>query len=397
MVAKVLKAHLEGVVLKDPCGTYQPGKRGWIKVKKDYLYQGQMADSADLVVLGASYGSGRKGGVLSIFLMGCFDNRDFLWKTVTRVHTGLDDNARLEMHDELLKLMERSNPHLVPTWFLCNKPLLPDFVAKDPLQMPVWEITGAEFTKSGENTTAGISIRFPRITRVRNDKTAKDATDLKHLEELYEASKNNVNVDLLLKLCDQPTNDIVINGKLSVPPCNPPNTSHEILKRVCKDDSKDFSGPKCQQMRTPIKQQTTMDIFTKTSLKRSEINESNLEGGVEKNRKRKIPREKEKQSNVEVKESKLDRDLFKGLVAYFSDELKSKDIIMNFKGNGGFITIDTKIANVAFHEASTASINLKDSRLKFQPSCRHLNIKWLEDSLERKSLQMYPFYAVFIR
>ena len=42
-------------------GPYQPGKRHWLKVKKDYLQAGTMADSADLVVLGAYYGTGNKG------------------------------------------------------------------------------------------------------------------------------------------------------------------------------------------------------------------------------------------------------------------------------------------------------------------------------------------------
>lgn len=40
---------------------YEPGKRHWLKVKKDYLCDGAMADSADLVVLGAWYGTGNKG------------------------------------------------------------------------------------------------------------------------------------------------------------------------------------------------------------------------------------------------------------------------------------------------------------------------------------------------
>jgi len=40
---------------------YEPGKRHWLKVKKDYLCGGAMADSADLVVLGAWYGTGNKG------------------------------------------------------------------------------------------------------------------------------------------------------------------------------------------------------------------------------------------------------------------------------------------------------------------------------------------------
>ena len=42
-------------------GVYEPGKRHWLKVKKDYLAEGAMADSADLVVLGAYYGTGNKG------------------------------------------------------------------------------------------------------------------------------------------------------------------------------------------------------------------------------------------------------------------------------------------------------------------------------------------------
>jgi ATP-dependent DNA ligase len=43
---------------------YEPGKRHWLKVKKDYLYGGAMADSADLVVLGAWFGTGQKGKFL---------------------------------------------------------------------------------------------------------------------------------------------------------------------------------------------------------------------------------------------------------------------------------------------------------------------------------------------
>lgn len=42
-------------------GSYEPGKRHWLKVKKDYLNEGAMADTADLVVLGAFYGKGSNG------------------------------------------------------------------------------------------------------------------------------------------------------------------------------------------------------------------------------------------------------------------------------------------------------------------------------------------------
>ena len=51
---------LEGLVLKDTKSIYEPGKRHWLKMKKDYLDSGSMADTADLVVLGAYYGTGNK-------------------------------------------------------------------------------------------------------------------------------------------------------------------------------------------------------------------------------------------------------------------------------------------------------------------------------------------------
>lgn len=49
-------------------------------------------------------------------------------------------------------------------------------------QAPVWEITGAEFSKSEMHTADGISIRFPRMTRIRDDKDWKSATNLPQLK-----------------------------------------------------------------------------------------------------------------------------------------------------------------------------------------------------------------------
>ena len=61
---------------------YEPGKRNWLKVKKDYLADGAMADTADLVVIGAFYGKGRK---MSLFLMGVHDPHTDKWCMVTEV------------------------------------------------------------------------------------------------------------------------------------------------------------------------------------------------------------------------------------------------------------------------------------------------------------------------
>ena len=55
----------------------------------------------------------------------------------------------------------------------------------------MWEITGAEFSKSTTHTADGISIRFPRVTRIRDDKDWQTANDLPHLkvsEDLFVCS-----------------------------------------------------------------------------------------------------------------------------------------------------------------------------------------------------------------
>ncbi|XP_050527086.1 DNA ligase 3 isoform X2 [Daktulosphaira vitifoliae] len=107
MVENVLKQGFEGLVLKDLTGVYEPGKRHWQKVKKDYLFGGTMADSADLVVLGAWFGTGNKGGMMSIFLMGCYDAKKDVWCTVTKVHGGHDDKT-LEKLQNLFNLSKKT-------------------------------------------------------------------------------------------------------------------------------------------------------------------------------------------------------------------------------------------------------------------------------------------------
>ncbi|XP_072501034.1 DNA ligase 3 isoform X2 [Notamacropus eugenii] len=189
MINRVIREGLEGLVLKDVKGTYEPGKRHWLKVKKDYLNEGAMADTADLVVLGAFYGQGNKGGMMSIFLMGCYDPSSQKWCTVTKCSGGHDDATLARLQNELDMVKISKDPSKIPSWLKINKNYYPDFIVPDPKKAPVWEITGAEFSKAEAHTADGISIRFPRCTRIRDDKDWKSATNLPQLKELYQLSK----------------------------------------------------------------------------------------------------------------------------------------------------------------------------------------------------------------
>uniref|UniRef100_A0A672HCU4 DNA ligase n=1 Tax=Salarias fasciatus TaxID=181472 RepID=A0A672HCU4_SALFA len=191
MITRVIREGLEGLVLKDVKSTYEPGKRHWLKVKKDYLNEGAMADTADLVVLGAFYGKGSNGGIMSSFLMGCFDPDSRKWCTVTKCSGGYDDAMLARLQKELDVIKISKEPSKIPGWLNIIKNYYPDFIIRDPEKAPVWEITGAEFSKSEMHTADGISIRFPRMTRVRDDKDWKSATNLPQLRELFRISKEN--------------------------------------------------------------------------------------------------------------------------------------------------------------------------------------------------------------
>ncbi|XP_017026654.1 DNA ligase 3 [Drosophila kikkawai] len=409
MTAKVLHANLEGVVLKSPSSTYQPGKRNWLKVKKDYLFNGKMADTADLVVLGAWYGSGKKGGVLSIFLMGCYDARDGLWKTVTKVHSGLDDSTNEEVHDALIKLTDRADASRTPSWLLCKKSLVPDVLAKDPQQMPVWEITGAEFTKAEAHTASGISIRFPRITRRRSDKSAKEANDLAHLEDLFDASKKNVNVDLLLadatKGEEQPGSSRSSSAKKSkrsstgsgdegAAPTPTKRKASKVEQSLpsSQREMKDFFKP-IKESKTEVKH----DIKVKIEPKNEFETEVKIEPKLEEKEETKSKDEKQFKLEKKTPESKSAKStLFSGLVAHFAMEQDSKKLREQFERHGGSCTTNARKANLVFYNRNEI-MDLGKLRPLYRHSCRHLNVSWLQTSLENQSRQPYPLHAVMLK
>ncbi|KAG5347662.1 DNLI3 ligase, partial [Acromyrmex charruanus] len=427
-IVHILKLGLEGLVLKDIDSKYEPGKRHWLKVKKDYLCGGAMADSADLVVVGAWYGTGNKGGMLSVFLMGCYDERRDKWLTVTKVHTGHDDATLTMLQDQLDMVKIGKDVEKLPNWLHAKKPMVPDFVAKDPKKQPVWEITGAEFTNQGVHTADGISIRFPRVTRIRHDKDWSTATTLDELRVLFKRKPESVDFGRLLDtLTDVKTSprkkpfDPVKNTspkKIESSRTNfwdEPSTSSKkelpedikeevkeiplqegILKRRkgnnCDEESSDKVRSERKRLKREIKGKLENSSLTK--LKKEEKSDSRTEGSFESSFDASSV-----DSDVEVtKFSNVLQEVRASLAPGF-DTSRKKDTRRMLKTLGATIVTlmdghDSTVTHVIHTRAEIPSSAILREYAVFPRTVRHVNVSWLEETAAQSRRQEEIQHAV---
>ncbi|KAF4675378.1 tRNA ligase [Perkinsus chesapeaki] len=176
-----VEASCEGLMLKTLIdhATYEPSKRSlnWLKLKKDYLTG--MADSLDLVPIGAFYGKGKRTGVYGTYLLAVYDANEGEYQSCCKVATGFTDEF-LDKHYDHHK--ENVIPRKRADYVVADK-MTPD-VWLDATQ--VWEIQCADLSISPVHTGAcnlidsaggkGIGLRFPRFIRIRDDKNPEDAT-----------------------------------------------------------------------------------------------------------------------------------------------------------------------------------------------------------------------------
>jgi len=175
-----IKDCCEGLMVKtlDVNATYEPAKRSfnWLKLKKDYL-DTEMGDSLDLVVVGADYGKGKRTGVFGAFLLACYNEDLECLQTVCKIGTGFSDENLELIHNKLKDLVMDKAPNdlkfrekNIDVW------VKPEFV---------WEVKAADLSISpmylaGQGLAdpdKGISARFPRFIRHRDDKKVDEATN----------------------------------------------------------------------------------------------------------------------------------------------------------------------------------------------------------------------------
>jgi DNA ligase-1 len=152
----------EGLVLKDLESAYKPGVRGksWLKLKH--------VKSLDLVIVAADWGYGRRHGWLSNYHLAARDEATGEFRLVGKTFKGLTDPEFHEMTERLLAL-ERSRRR--GTVFVQPRVVV--------------EVLFNEVQESGQYPS-GLALRFARITRIREDKSAREADTLQTLDKLYE-------------------------------------------------------------------------------------------------------------------------------------------------------------------------------------------------------------------
>ena len=149
----IVRGH-EGVMLKALEEPYVAGSRGWgwLKVKPVH--------TLDLVVLAAEWGHGRRQGWLSNLHLGARDPSGDGFVMLGKTFKGLTDEMLTWQTAKLLELETARD-----SWTVQVRPELVVEIAFDGVQ-------------TSSRYPGGVALRFARVIRYREDKTAAEADTL---------------------------------------------------------------------------------------------------------------------------------------------------------------------------------------------------------------------------
>ncbi len=190
---KAINEGTEGLICKSTSedSTYQAGKRGWMWIKWKRSYRSEMADTVDLVVVGAFAGKGRRAGTYGALLMAAYDDQRDVFETACKLGTGFTDEELEELPDILEPISSDEPPANLESTVEPDIWVLPEIVL---------EVIGDEITLSPVHTCcfdsvregSGLAVRFPRMIRRRPHREATDATTTRELLELYQMQRKQI-------------------------------------------------------------------------------------------------------------------------------------------------------------------------------------------------------------
>lgn len=165
--------------------TYEPDKRleSWLKVKKDYSTS---SETLDLIPVAGWHGQGRKSKWWSPILLAVRNPETGTLEAVTKCMSGFTDKFYQANKDKY-----SPGSHNV-----ISRPSYMDYAGEPDIwfePQEVWEMAFADITLSPTYTAAiglvseerGLSLRFPRFLRVREDKSVDEASTGDYLAVLW--------------------------------------------------------------------------------------------------------------------------------------------------------------------------------------------------------------------
>ena len=185
----------KGARRKALLSTYEPDKRSdsWLKVKKDY---NTSADTLDLIPIAGWHGQGRKAKWWSPILLAVRNPETGSLEAVTKCISGFTDKFYAANKE---KYAEGSDNVIAKPGYV-EYPGQPD-VWFEPQE--VWEMAFADITMSPTYLAAiglvseerGLSTRFPRFLRVREDKSIDEASTADYLATLWRKQEARVEAE----------------------------------------------------------------------------------------------------------------------------------------------------------------------------------------------------------
>ncbi|KZV88075.1 ATP-dependent DNA ligase [Exidia glandulosa HHB12029] len=188
----VTDGAMQGNRRKPLPSSYEPDTRGsaWLKLKRDYVTG--LGDSLDLVPIGAWRGPGRKNAWWSPILLACYDSSRGQLVAVCKCMSGFSDAFYKSLNERYPEDSDTCNRKNL--WNVESGGLRPGVFFK-PAE--VWEIKGADITLSPISVAAfgavtqerGLSLRFPRFIRLRDDKGIEQASGPDALVTMWKSQK----------------------------------------------------------------------------------------------------------------------------------------------------------------------------------------------------------------